>query len=72
MPFPVVPRCTLGAGDTFRAGVIHGVLRGWDDGRIVRFAAATAACACQRFPMAHNPPSLAEVGALAEGGTAAS
>lgn len=63
-PFAIEPKCTLGAGDTFRGGVIHGLLCGWSDERIVRFAAATAACVCLRFPMALDPPSLAEIEAL--------
>jgi len=66
-PFNVVPKSTLGAGDTFRGGVIHGVHCGLSDEGIVRFAAATAACVCQRFPMAFDPPGLEEIGALAEG-----
>jgi sugar/nucleoside kinase (ribokinase family) len=64
-PFEVVSKSTLGAGDTFRGGVIHGVVRGMDDDGIVRFAAATAACACRRFPMAYDPPGLDEITALA-------
>ena len=66
-PFHVVPKSTLGAGDTFRGGVIHGVHCGLSDEGVVRFAAATAACVCQRFPMALDPPGLEEIGALAEG-----
>jgi len=65
VPHRIVPKCTLGAGDTFRGGVIHGVLRGLADEGIVRFASATAACVCQRFPMAYDPPGLEEVTALA-------
>ena len=52
---------TLGAGDTFRAGVVFGVLKGWDDARTVRFAAALAAILCTRLPIADNVPTLAEV-----------
>lgn len=63
--FSIQPKSTLGAGDTFRGGVVHGVAAGLADTAIVRFAAATAACVCERFPMAHNPPSLAEVTARA-------
>jgi sugar/nucleoside kinase (ribokinase family) len=59
--FPVEVRSTLGAGDTFRAGVVYGVLRGLPDREIVRFAAALAAVVCQRLPIADNVPSLAEV-----------
>lgn len=63
--FSIQPKSTLGAGDTFRGGVIHGVAAGFGDEATVRFAAATAACVCERFPMAHNPPSLDEVTARA-------
>jgi sugar/nucleoside kinase (ribokinase family) len=63
-PFSIVPKSTLGAGDTFRGGVMHGILCGWDDARVVRFAAATAACVCLRFPMADDPPTLQEIEAL--------
>jgi sugar/nucleoside kinase (ribokinase family) len=64
-PYPVKPKSTLGAGDTFRGGVIHALAGGLDDEGIVRFAAATAACVCQRFPMAHDPPGIEEIAALA-------
>jgi len=64
-PYEVASKCTLGAGDTFRGGVIHGVVGRLDDDAIVRFAAATAACACRRFPMAYDPPGLDEIAELA-------
>jgi sugar/nucleoside kinase (ribokinase family) len=64
-PRKIVPKSTLGAGDTFRGGVIHGLVAGMSDPEIVRFAASTAACVCQRFPMAHDPPGLEEIGAFA-------
>lgn len=55
---------TLGAGDTFRAGLIHGLLSGYSDVEAVRFAAATSACVCRRFPMAADPPRLDEIQSL--------
>lgn len=61
MPFSVAVRSTLGAGDVFRAGIVHGLLMGMDDAAAVRFAAAAAACACTRFPIAHHPPALDEI-----------
>jgi sugar/nucleoside kinase (ribokinase family) len=67
-PYRVDAKSTLGAGDTFRGGVLHGVHRRMDDEGIVRFAAATAACVCRRFPMAHDPPGLEEITALASSG----
>jgi sugar/nucleoside kinase (ribokinase family) len=60
-PFKVEVAGTLGAGDTFRGGVVYGVLKGMSDTDTVKFAAATAACVCRRFPMALNPPDLHEI-----------
>ncbi|MBK8477017.1 MAG: carbohydrate kinase family protein [Opitutaceae bacterium] len=64
-PHLIVPKCTLGAGDTFRGGVMHAVFSGMADGDVVRFAAATAACVCLRFPMACDPRGLDEITAMA-------
>jgi sugar/nucleoside kinase (ribokinase family) len=64
-PFNISVKSTLGAGDAFRGGVIHGISCGLSDESIVRFATATAACVCRRFPMAHDPPGLDEIAALA-------
>ncbi len=66
--FRITPKSTLGAGDTFRGGVIHGLWSHWTDEAIVRFAAATAACVCLRFPIADDPPALEEIAALAATG----
>ena len=63
-PFHVEVKSTLGAGDTFRAGIMHGILRGMDDLETVRFGAATAACVCRHFPVGLFPPSLDEISAL--------
>jgi sugar/nucleoside kinase (ribokinase family) len=60
-PFPVEVRSTLGAGDTFRAGVVYGLLRRYPDREVVRFATALAAVVCQRFPIAERVPTLTEV-----------
>ena len=65
MPFKVEAAGTLGAGDTFRGGVVYGTLKGMSDTDTVKFAAATAACVCRRFPMALNPPGLEEIMELA-------
>ncbi len=64
-PNQVSVKSTLGAGDCFRAGVIHGVLQEMDDRRVVQFAAATAAAVCRRLPFALDPPGLEEITALA-------
>lgn len=63
-PFKVDVAGTLGAGDTFRGGVVYGVLNGYGDTDTVKFAAATAACVCRRFPMAFDPPTLEEIKGL--------
>ena len=68
-PFPVEVRSTLGAGDTFKAGCVYGVLHGMDDDALVRFASACAAVAISRFPLPLNPPRLDEVQRLLRGGT---
>lgn len=60
-PYKVEVKSTLGAGDTFRAGVVHGVLNGLSDEDIVKFAAATAASVCMRFPMALDPPGMNDI-----------
>lgn len=52
---------TCCAGDSFRAGIVFGVLRGWDDTATVDFAAALAAIVCTRTPGALNSPGLDEV-----------
>lgn len=62
--FSVPVKSTLGAGDAFRAGVVFGLLNGLKDAACVRFAAALAAVACTRLPIADNLPSLSEVEAL--------
>ena len=63
-PFPVTVRSTLGAGDTFKAGCIYGLMHGMQDEDLVRFASACSAIAISRFPLPLNPPKLEEVRAL--------
>lgn len=63
-PFRVDVRSTLGAGDTFKAGCIYGLLKGMKDADIVRFASACAAIAISRFPLPLHPPRLEEAAAL--------
>jgi hypothetical protein len=61
VPYKVDVVSTLGAGDTFRAGIIYGLLNNMSDEVTVKFAAATAAIVCTRFPMAFSPPSVADI-----------
>lgn len=54
--FPVDVRDTTGAGDSFRAGIIYGILRGYTDDAVIRHASAVAALVCQRVPgVVHSP-----------------
>lgn len=64
-PYRVAVESTLGAGDSFKAGVIYALARGMGDSERVRFAAATAAAACMRYPIALNPPTLARIAEVA-------
>ena len=52
---------SAGAGDSFRSGVTYGLLQGWDDAEIVRFASALAGMVCSRFPGVLESPSHREV-----------
>ena len=63
-PFPVEVKSTLGAGDTFKAGCVYGLLHGMSDKELVRFASACSAIAISRFPLPLCPPKLEEVRAL--------
>ena len=65
-PFSVTVRSTLGAGDTFKAGCVYGLLHGMKDADLVRFASACSAIAISRFPLPLNPPRLEEVQKLIE------
>ena len=65
-PFQVEVRSTLGAGDTFKAGCVYGLLHGMGDAELVRFASACSAIAISRFPLPLYPPRLEEVQKLLE------
>ena len=65
-PFKVEVKSTLGAGDTFKAGCVYGILHGLTDEALVRFAAACSATAISRFPLPLYPPKLDEVMKLVE------
>lgn len=58
--YPVTAVDTTCAGDAFRAGIVFGVLKGWDDGKLVDFAAAVSGIVCTRTPGALNAPSYEE------------
>jgi sugar/nucleoside kinase (ribokinase family) len=60
-PYDINPVDTAGAGDSFRAGIIFGLLRKWPTGKTIEFASALAAIVCQSFPGVLNSPSYDEV-----------
>ncbi len=60
-PFSVDVRDTTGAGDSFRAGIIYGMLRGDPDAALVRTASALAAMVCERVPGVVNSPTEPEL-----------
>ena len=60
-PYSIDPVDTTGGGDSFRAGIVYGFLKGWDDDKMIDFAAAVAAITCSRFPGVLNAPTYDEV-----------
>ena len=60
-PFRVKVVDSAGAGDSFRAGVIYGMLQQWGDDQIIQYAAAVAGLVCASFPGVLNSPTHAEV-----------
>ncbi|HEX3826949.1 MAG TPA: 5-dehydro-2-deoxygluconokinase [Sporichthyaceae bacterium] len=54
----------LGAGDAFGGALCHGLLAGWDTGRILRFANAAGALVAGRLACADAMPTTAEVEAV--------
>lgn len=52
---------TLGAGDSFKAGTIYALYNKMSDDDTIKYACAAAGLACTKFPIALNPPTLAEV-----------
>ncbi|MBN2272809.1 MAG: hypothetical protein JXR41_10820 [Bacteroidales bacterium] len=60
-PYKIKPVDTTGAGDSFRAGIIYGLLNQWDDESAIDFASAVAACVCLSAPHALNAPELDDI-----------
>lgn len=60
-PYPVKVIDSAGAGDSFRAGVIYGMLQQWEDEQTIQYAAALAGLVCASFPGVLNSPTHAEV-----------
>jgi sugar/nucleoside kinase (ribokinase family) len=60
-PYQINPVDTTGAGDSFRAGIIYGLLNEWSIEESIKFASALAALVCQSFPGVMNSPSFEQV-----------
>jgi sugar/nucleoside kinase (ribokinase family) len=57
-PYNIKPIDTTGAGDSFRSGIVYGLMNSWDDETTIDFASAVAACVCLTIPHAINAPKL--------------
>lgn len=60
-PYTVEVIDSAGAGDSFRAGILYGLLNGWDDLHTIQYASAVAALVCASFPGVLNSPSHEQV-----------
>jgi sugar/nucleoside kinase (ribokinase family) len=60
-PFRVEARDTTGAGDSFRAGIIYGMLKGYDDAGLIETASAVAALVSRHVPGVLNSPTVEEL-----------
>jgi sugar/nucleoside kinase (ribokinase family) len=60
-PYRVKVIDSAGAGDSFRAGILYGLLNKWPDDEMIRYAAAVAGMVCERFPGVLNSPTHSEV-----------
>ncbi|MEI7542844.1 MAG: carbohydrate kinase family protein [bacterium] len=52
---------TLGAGDTFRAGIAYGLLKGFDDDKNIKFSSNFAAMICLAGPGVTKSPNLKQL-----------
>jgi sugar/nucleoside kinase (ribokinase family) len=59
--YPVKVIDTAGAGDSFRSGILYGLLQDWPDGQAIHYASALAAQVCASFPGVLNSPTHAQV-----------
>ena len=60
-PYPVKVIDSSGAGDSFRAGMIYGMLKNWNDEQTIQYASAVAGMVCASFPGVLNSPTAEEV-----------
>lgn len=63
-PFKVEVIETAGAGDSFRAGVMYGMLNNYSDEDMIKFAAAVSASVIQTYPGVVNFRGIDEVEAI--------
>ncbi|WP_281181009.1 PfkB family carbohydrate kinase [Micromonospora rhizosphaerae] len=63
-PFPVTVVNGLGAGDAFGGALVHGLLNGWELGRILRFANVAGAIVASKLECSSAMPTTAEVEAV--------
>ncbi|HZD38085.1 MAG TPA: 5-dehydro-2-deoxygluconokinase [Actinomycetes bacterium] len=63
-PVPIDVVNGLGAGDAFGGALCHGLLAGWDLGRLMRFCNAAGAIVASRLACADAMPDASEVEAL--------
>jgi 5-dehydro-2-deoxygluconokinase len=66
-PVPVEVVNGLGAGDAFGGALCHGLLAGWDLGRILRFANAAGAFVAGQFACADAMPTTRDLEELMQG-----
>jgi sugar/nucleoside kinase (ribokinase family) len=56
-PYQVKVIDSAGAGDSFRAGIIYGMLNHWSHPQTIQYASAMAAMVCASFPGVLNSPT---------------
>lgn len=61
LPPKIQPIDTTGAGDSFRSGVIYGILQNWPETKTIKFACALAAEVCLSVPGVLNCPGCDQV-----------
>ncbi|TDQ54201.1 5-dehydro-2-deoxygluconokinase [Actinorugispora endophytica] len=66
-PVPVEVVNGLGAGDAFGGALCHGLLSGWDTGRVMRFANAAGAIVASRLSCSDAMPTSDEVETVMSG-----
>jgi len=60
-PYTVKAIDTIGAGDSFRAGIIYGLLNAWHIEKCIQFGSALAAMVCKTIPGVLNCPGYNDI-----------